>query len=282
VASILEHGISSPIQWAPRQSNKFLADPFAIARDKRIFVLCEEFEFKHFKGRIVSFEFDIGSPFPEPRVAMDFSFHVAYPYLVEDGGEVYCIPETWQARRVSLYRAERFPEKWKMVATLLSNFAGVDSAVFEHNGRWWLTCASRESAPLERLFVWHAPKLTGPWVPHSKNPVKKDIGSARPGGTPFLYRGELYRPAQDCSRTYGGRLVINRIVKLSPSDFEEEIVGVIDPPISEPYHDGIHTIASAGMTTVIDAKRVCFTWSAFRHAIVQGLAKVSGVLANTR
>ena len=40
--------------------------------------------------------------------------------------------------------------------------------------------------------------------------VKTDVRSARPAGTPFVYQGELYRPAQDCSRTYGGSIVIHR------------------------------------------------------------------------
>ncbi len=36
-----------------------------------------------------------------------------------------------------------------------------------------------------------------PWVAHARNPVKTDARSARPGGTPFVVDGVLYRPGQD-------------------------------------------------------------------------------------
>src|SRR5213596_456309 len=55
----------------------------------------------------------------------------------------------------------------------------------------------------------------GPWRPHPGNPVKVDVRSSRPAGGPFLFGGNLYRPAQDCSRTYGGGITINRVTHLS-------------------------------------------------------------------
>ena len=69
----------------------------------------------------------------------------------------------------------------------------------------------------------HAQELEGPWRPHASNPVKIDVCSARSAGTPFLVDCALFRPAQDCSRSYGGRITINRVQKLSPTEFLEEI-----------------------------------------------------------
>jgi len=62
-----------------------------------------------------------------------------------------------------------------------------------------------DDGPLTKLRVWFADDLLGSWCPHPGNPVKPDIRSARPAGTPFVHDGALYRPAQDCSRTYGAR-----------------------------------------------------------------------------
>ena len=94
---------------------------------------------------------------------------------------------------------------------LLDGFPGCDATPVEHDGRWWLFCGNQDDRGTERLYLFMADALTGPWRPHPGNPVKADAGSARPGGLPFVHEGVLYRPAQDCSRTYGGALVLNRV-----------------------------------------------------------------------
>ncbi len=43
----------------------------------------------------------------------------------------------------------------------------------------------------------------------------------RPAGALFTVAGQIYRPAQDCSRTYGGAIVINKIERLTPEKFVE-------------------------------------------------------------
>jgi hypothetical protein len=120
-------------------------------------------------------------------------------------------------------------------------------------------CTRYDQGPFDRLYIWHAPDLLGPWEPHAANPVKVDLGSARPAGTPFAYRGDLYRPAQDCSRTYGGRVVINRILRLTPTDFQEELIAYVEPITDSPYVAGLHTLSSFGDLTLIDGKRFTFS-----------------------
>jgi hypothetical protein len=128
------------------------------------------------------------------------------------------------------------------------------------NGKWWLFCTSGKgprSGDQSHLYIWHAPDLFGPWTPHGVNPVKIDVRSARPAGPFFEHDGQLYRPAQDCSRTYGGALRINRVEKLTELEFEETVVGRIRPPTGA-YSRGIHTLSSAGEWCIVDAKRYVF------------------------
>jgi hypothetical protein len=253
ISNFLKSNNKPNICWLPTPDRgKFLADPFGLIRDKRIFILCEEFDYSRRKGRIVSYAQSDGKTFSEPRVAIDLPIHMSYPYLLESEGEVYCIPETLQAREISLYRADDFPYRWTKVATMVKDFAGVDPTIFEYEGQWWLTCSRGGS--WTDLFVWFASDLMGQWKPHAANPVKRDITSSRPAGTPFVYEGRLYRPAQDCLRSYGGRVVLNRIVKLTTEEFEEERVITVEPS-KEPYLDGLHTISSVGDMTLIDGKR---------------------------
>jgi len=255
ISAFLEPGFRSPISWfPPTDPGKYLADPFAIVRDDLVYVLCEEFDYWKNKGRIVSIELTDWRRPAKARVAIELPIHVSYPYLLENQGRVYCVPETRRAREVALYEAEEFPDKWRRIGSLIRDFPAVDSTLFQYDGRWWLACGS---SPMRRgsLFMWHAQDLFGPWKAHSNNPVKTNIHSSRPAGTPFTHGGFLYRPAQDCSRTYGGGIIINRVTRLTPTEFEEKLAAVIEPYADGAYPHGLHTLTSIGDVTLLDGQR---------------------------
>jgi hypothetical protein len=256
ISDFLKPNNNPKIMWLPTpDKGKFLADPFGLIRNNRIIILCEEFDYSTGKGRIVCFEEDEAHAFGASHVAMELPIHLSYPYLLEWNGETYCVPETGQAREVSLYRAQKFPHRWEKAATLIANFPGLDTSIFAFEGRWWLTCANQDDGPWEKLFIWHADNLTGPWGPHSANPVKISRRSSRPAGTPFMHEGALYRPAQDCSNSYGQSVVINRIKRLTTDEFEEEEVTCVKP-FQAPYLEGLHTLSSIDGLTLIDARRL--------------------------
>jgi len=276
IAVFLRPNVQPRIDWLPPlQSGLYLADPFGIVQDGRTFVLCEEFDYRSLKGRIVGIELHQLDASASLGSAIDLPIHCSYPYLFEHEGQVYCVPETSQALEVSLYRAKQLPCDWVKIATLIRDFPASDSTVFEHDGYWWLAC----SVEWDDLFLWCAPDFLGPWRQHANNPVKKDIRSSRSAGTPFMHDGELYRPAQDCSRTYGGRIVLNRVKILTPTEFEEEEAGAIEPYSQGPYPDGLHTVSKVGDVTLVDGKRHVFIRSAFRSTLKRTLARYSTALA---
>jgi hypothetical protein len=192
------------------------------------------------------------------------SVHASYPFLIEDGGKTYCVPETAHAGEVGLYESLEFPNRWAKVAVLLEGFAGVDPTVFRHEGRWWLMCTELGRDVDTALHLFYATDLRGPWTPHARNPVKIDVRSARPGGPPFVHEGALYRPAQDCSRHYGWRIAVQRVKDLSPTRFREETVTILEPSPDSRYPLGRHTLSAVGDVVLIDGHRRVFVWSAFR------------------
>lgn len=270
----LRPGAKYEINYLPHPENgKFVADPFGILKNKKLTILYEEFDYRSYKGIISWIDIDPvkGTSASQARAAIELPVHMSHPYLLEHNGEIYCIPETSHDRKITLYKAQEFPNKWIKAATLINDIAGVDATVFQYDGRWWLTCTDVDMDECLNLLVYHAPYLTGPWIPHTANPVKTDIRSARPAGTPFMYNGHLYRPSQDCSKTYGGRIVLNRVIRLTPTEFKEEPEAFIEPFKESPFHAGVHTVSSAGNFTLLDGKRVAFFGSAFRYALVRGL-----------
>ena len=276
IHSFLDPKLSKKISWLPKANkNTFYADPFAIKKDNDNYLFFEEFDYKTHSKWIsylkLNGQINISS-IRDPGLIRNTS----YPYLIDYEGEIYCIPEAWHTKEVALFKALEFPRKWEKACVLIENVSAVDSTIFRYSGLWWLAGTIREEDPNLKLFLWYADTLFGPYHPHLSNPVKIDIRSSRPAGTPFIHEKKLYRPAQDCSRTYGGGIVINVIKKLTPTEFQEEVAAVIKSDANTPYTDGIHTIAAAGDITIIDGKRHIFNINALKHVLRKRFIKQNG------
>jgi hypothetical protein len=265
ISAFLDSSRRAPTRWLTTPApSEFLADPFGVVRDGQLTVLCEYLSYRDNVGTIVSI--DAGGAKSPVAIGPTPPVHLSYPCLIEVAGRLLCIPETHEAREVALYEVERFPDRWRKLTTLVSDTPAVDATAFLHAGSWWLSASmpAPKGANCE-LHLWHAPAITGPWQAHPGNPVKVDVRSSRPGGTPFVHAGVLYRPAQDCSTTYGARTIINRVVTLTPTSFHEEFAAAVDP--EHPYAAGLHTLSSVGDLTLIDAKRTRFVLAQFLRTL---------------
>jgi hypothetical protein len=183
------------------------------------------------------------------------------------------IPETADAAELRLYVASEFPRRWHLETTLLKGVQVSDPTVISHEGRWWLFGTSRGRGVDHALRIWHAPALTGPWSIHQVDPVKVDARSARPGGTPFLVDGVLYRPSQDSSRRYGGRIVVNRVETLTTDGYTEQAAAFVGPSRESAYPDGLHTLSGIGGNTLIDGNAVHFIASVMRAELRERLSR---------
>jgi hypothetical protein len=258
-------------EWLPEKRGRFIADPMALGEGGNLVVLAEEFDWQTGVGHISRLETLNGSP-PRTTDAIRGKHHLSYPYLIEEAGERYCIPECAESGRVTLHRLDQETGCWIEHKVLLENFPAVDPTLFRYQDRWWMFCTSAEAGVNEVLYAWHADTLLGDWQPHAGNPIKIDIGSARPAGPPFEHGDYWIRPAQDCSKRYGGALVFNRILTLTPDEFVEETAARLEPDPRGPYPAGLHTICSAGGgLTVIDGARYAFVPAEMRRAIARKL-----------
>ena len=269
----------------PSSRNRYLADPCVLERDSQIFVFCEEYQNKTGRGIVAAFQISEAGATP-PKPMIQEPYHLSYPQIFEHDGDVFCIPESSKIGKVRLYRAIEFPNRWQCVQTLLDGFAASDSTIVKFNGKWWLFCTSSEMLLRGHnsvLYIWHADDLFGAWTPHVRNPVKIDARSSRPAGALFIHDGRLYRPAQDCSRSYGELIRINRIDVLTENDFRETPVGIIRAPLGK-YDQCIHTISSTGDWCVVDACRHVFRSAGFLIALkdaVKNTALAFGVTPKT-
>lgn len=261
-----------PVRWIELfPSLGYYADPFPLLDEGRLKLLVEGYDHVDRRGYIALLDPDGPPESAARRLNIPVPGHLSYPYLIEEDGQVFCVPESHQARRVVLLRATAFPTGWTVDRVLLDGLAGVDCTPVRHEGRWWLFCADNDRRDQELLFLFMADALRGPWRPHPRNPVKTTRRSTRPAGRPFVHEGVLYRPAQDCTATYGGAVVLNRVLELTPERFAEEEAVRIAPDPASPYPDGLHHFVPFGELTVIDAKREWLDLGTARRALVRHL-----------
>lgn len=256
-------------EWVVRPDPRgYWADPFVVERNGQRHLLCEDFDYCKGQGKIVIVPLREASGSTTSIHELPIERHASYPCAFEHQGDVYCVPEVFESREIALFKAVEFPRTWERCTILIHDFAGVDPTLFRHRGLWWLVATDAERDPDRDLFAWYSENLFGKWRSHLRNPIKVDIRSARPAGPPLEHEGRLYRPAQDCSRTYGGAVVINRVSRLTPTEFLEDVVGFMPPDPEGPYPDGLHTLTGCSDLTVIDVKRhafkPCTTWHRFR------------------
>ncbi len=248
--TLLEAEATPPVTWLPPVSrNHYIADPFGIVEGGRLTVLCEVYDWRREIGEIAALTPERGGAW-SMRTVLTAEHHLSYPFLLRHEGEIWMVPESAGAGEIALYRAIDFPDRWEKEAVLVPDFAGADATVFRHEGRWWMLATDGALEPVHELHAFHADDLRGPWTPHPDNPVKVDVRSSRGGGTPFVHRGRLYRPAQDGSVRYGGAVTINEIEALTPSTFRERPVRTLRPDPGNPL--GLHTLSAAGDLTLVD------------------------------
>ena len=239
-------------QLWPVEPDSFLADPFLLQWQGETYLFCEEYSHISGRGSIVWARFNPAvRGWSMPRPALVRPWHLSYPFVFRGPeGKIYMLPEQGDTGTLTLYQAERFPDRWQPVADLLVEDHITDATLYRDAQGWWLFCGKG----WDELFLYYAEHLLGPYQPHPRNPVKSDVRSARPGGR--MYRdadGVLIRPAQDCTRGYGSALALCRIDELNRRSYRETVVSRMLPDLVS-GSSGVHTYDHLGGIEVIDSK----------------------------
>jgi hypothetical protein len=233
VFSIGVYGGLSPLQLAPVGDNpvltrddvsdvvaSYVADPFLLRADGVWHMFFEVWNWRANKGEIGHATSEDGLEWRYHQVVLADEFHLSYPYVFEWEGERWLVPESFQAGGVRLYRADPFPSRWTLEATLLEAPYIVDASPFRFGERWWLFAEA--SPDHDTLRLYQADDLRGPWSEHPRSPVVRgDPSRSRPGGRVLVDGGRVIRFAQDCSRVYGELVRAFEVTELTESTYEE-------------------------------------------------------------
>jgi hypothetical protein len=232
--------------------DRFWADPFPVEVNGRHYIFFEELPFAAGKAHISVVEVDRSGHVSPAVPVLVRDYHLSYPFLVQEGGALYMIPETAHNRTIEAWRCVEFPHRWKLEKVLVRDVWCADATIFRGTDRWWMFASfgADGGEVNDELQLFHCDRLLGEWKPHRSNPVKSDVRGARPAGRLFRMGDALLRPGQICTPIYGAGIALHRVKRLDEREYAEEEVRRILPGSDGVL--GMHTINRAGALSVAD------------------------------
>lgn len=240
------------VDWVKMPKDRWFADPFVLdVTDKEILLLVEELEYAKGKGIIsllhinrATMEITVRKPL------LELPTHLSFPAIWRKEGRVYVYPESAKSGKLDMYEYDAEKEKLTFVKTICDDVIW-DSYITEAFGEPKLFTAAKNDYQLD-IYKWNTKKER--FVPYQE--IASEKPNSRMGGAVFEYKGEIYYPAQNCEKAYGGAIDIKRIVESRKSivdRFSVETVKHLESP-HPTMKLGMHTMNEYKGVVVIDVK----------------------------
>ena len=242
---------ASPFACIPNPRRYWCADPHIVEYNGTAYIFAELYDRVLRRGVIgyCTLTEDGATPW---KTVLKMPFHLSYPHILQKGNDIYMIPESYVANEISVYRAVSFPDRWEKCHVLMADFCAVDTTVFASDaGTFAFTYRFADGSENLMLYPVDDSGMAG-------NGVCLSVGDPqmRPAGHVIRSGGALYRPAQDCSASYGCALNLYRIESLDP--YRETLSAKIRPEMIQSdlgrIADGIHTYNASEHWEVLDLK----------------------------
>ncbi len=242
----------SGFQWMPCPPGHFYADPFLLEHEGQVWLFFEDYLYEKDRARISCARVQPDLSLSDVTVCLDLPYHLSYPFVFQEGNEVFMIPESAQNDSVELWRATDFPFSWKLEKTLFrGSFA--DTTPIRHGDHWYFFTTMSDppdNFTFGALFV--SDRLTGNWTHHPSSPISTDVRDARSAGRILNFHNRLLRPVQDCSENYGRRIHVEEILELTPDSCVRQRLHSIEPDWEKGLK-GVHTYGFCAGIEVLDA-----------------------------
>jgi len=198
---------------------RFVADPFLIYKEPYWYMFFEVLTVLRSGGVGLAISKDL-IDWKYKGIVLKEPFHLSYPFVFQDNGKFYMIPESGLDKSVRLYEAVDFPYKWHFVKHLLKGRDYSDNTLINYGNKWWLFTSSSNST---NLYLYYSDNIGGPWIEHPMSPiVKDDANKARCGGNIIRLNEKLIRIAKDDFPEYGSTVCTFEIIKLNTEEYKEK------------------------------------------------------------
>jgi len=155
--------------------------------------------------------------------------HVSYPYVLGEGSETYLYPDSAEYERPFVLRRNEWRNDYfeTLELTNIPVASGItDPSVFAFEGKYYMFGNLRGESSMLRLWIGDDCMFSNA-IEHPLSPVRFGPKGSRSGGKIFVNHDQIFRIAQDFSYGYGDGLLLFRISRITPSDFQEDLIGEI-------------------------------------------------------
>lgn len=238
----------------PLPKGVFWADPFLFEENGKEFVFFENFNYSSGKGKI-SCGILSGNKLEDVKDVLVKPYHLSYPNVFKENGDIFMIPESGHNNRLEIYKANEFPEQWELYSTAFKGEIVADANYYiDKAGEKWLFINKGTIEDVNsELYIYKIDSLNlFSIIPHEQNPVIIDCRSSRNAGPIFEHEGKLYRPSQlNIKGKYGYGLNINITRKLTIEEYEEDQFVSIKPDFFNNL-SGIHHVHQLKNKFIVD------------------------------
>lgn len=235
--------------------DRWFADPFILdVTDKYIYILVEEYYKKIQRGRIAKLTVNRdGYVLEKSETILELDTHLSFPAILRSGEKTYIYPENSESGQLKLYEYDLDANKCHLTKTLCPEPL-TDAIITDAGGK---ECIMSTQLPTQNMNILGC---------YDKDGLTKQFifadNTARNAGDWFEFHGEWYRPAQDCNRTYGEAVILQKI------HFEDGELKTEDIRRITTNHPrlnvGCHTFNHYDGISVIDVKG---WWHPIAHAV---------------
>ena len=214
--------------WKPKPV-LYQADSFLFVKGDELFLF---YELQHWDnpGCIAMTKTKDLKTWTEPVIVLKEPFHLSFPYVFEDHGNIYMVPESQESDSIRLYKANEDLTQFEFVKTLLfqERKGGIhynynDSHIYHKDGKYYLfTSYQKDWMYYQELFVTND-LLNGEFVKHPCSPICTSNEFGRNGGSLIQYGDKLLRVTQDCHQDYGDNISLLEITLINENAYKEQL-----------------------------------------------------------
>lgn len=237
------------VDWVKMPKERWFADPFVLdVTEDEILLLVEDFSYATQKGIISLLHINREQrEISARKELLELPTHLSFPAIWRKDGHVYVYPESAKSGKLDLYEYDAKKEELKFVKTICDDVVW-DSYITEAFGEPMMFTAAKNDFQLD-IYRWDEKKAR--FI--SCQQIVSEKPNSRMGGAVFEYKGDMYYPAQNCERNYGGAIDIKKLKVESGKLKVEGVVKHIES-MNKRYPMGLHTFNEYKDMVVIDVK----------------------------
>ena len=234
--------------WKPKPV-LYQADSFLFVKDDTLYLF---YELQHWDdpGVIAMVKTKDLKTWTEPVVVLKQPFHLSFPYVFEDNGVVYMVPESQESDAIHLFRADNDElTSFSKVRTLLHqerkdgiHYNLNDSHIYKKGETYFLFTSYQKDWMYYQELYMTDDLLKGDFVKHPCSPICVSNEFGRNGGSLIDYEAHLLRVTQDCHQDYGDNVSLMEITKLNETEYEERLFRQNVLPKNSIFLDGGHQL----------------------------------------